>query len=517
MPNAAFPGVSPRERKSAGGWLRRAILFVAGFAALGFLCLVGATNVLLRSDWLSGQINSDPATLFVTYTGARSLVPGRLRFDTLLLRSRDSNIEWEARLEGVSIRVRLLDLLRRRFQAGSVRADVLSFRLRERLERPDATPARLARYPRIAGFREPPLLDPPAPAADPGSPWRVVVDELAVGAVTEIWIDSWHWTGSARLGGGLDLLPGRRAEVFPAELSVGGGTLRFGDREVSRETRGAIRAALPRFETRDYPGNEVWKLMSGMAVLHGSLQGLDFLSAEGDGLRVAGGSGSARIGVVLDGGRGRARVEADARRLVAQVGKRVYRGSARAVVRAREIDFHEGTASFPGTTLVFSDVSLDGAAGDAWDGTFTTPGARLHLTDGSLDARVVARLRDGRPFVALLPPGPPKWLAGLLDLRDFGAEGRVVHTPGRLTISKASVEAGTFLLAGDYRETRRRSWGALLIRKGPLFVGVGLRSSGAAFHILEATEWFEKEGLPGGLRTDQPRDLGELAAKRRRG
>jgi hypothetical protein len=37
----------------------------------------------------------------------------------------------------------------------------------------------------------------------------------------------------------------------------------------------------------------------------------------------------------------------------------------------------------------------------------------------------------------------------------------------------------------------------------------------AVFHILEATAWFENEGRPGGLRTDQPRDLGELAATRR--
>jgi hypothetical protein len=489
-------------------------LGVFGAAALGFLCLLGATNVVLRSNWLSGQINSDPSTFFVTYTGARSLLPGRLRFDTLVLRSRDSNIEWEARLEGVTIRVSLLDLLRRRFGAGSVRADALSFRLRERLEQSEATPLRLARYPRIPGFREPPLRDPPAPAPGAGNPWRIVVDDLAVGVVREIWIDSWHWTGSARLGGGLDLLPGRLAEVFPAELSFAGGTLRFGEREVSRETRGAVRAALPRFETQDYPGNEVWKLMSGMVVLRGALQGLDFLSADGEGLRVAGGVGSARIGVVLDGGRGRARVDVNARGFVAHAGKRVFRSSARAAVRAREIDFHAGTVSFAGTSVALSDLSLDGAAGEAWDGMFTTPDAHLRLTDGSLDARVVARLRDGRPLVAFLPSGPPKWLAGLLDLRGFGAEGRVARTPGRLTISKASLEAGAFSLAGDYRETRRRSWGALLIRKGRLSVGVGIGSSGAAFHILGATEWFEKEGSPGGLRTDQPRDGGKLPAPR---
>jgi hypothetical protein len=198
---------------------------------------------------------------------------------------------------------------------------------------------------------------------------------------------------------------------------------------------------------------------------------------------------------------------------VAQAGKRVLRGSARAVVRARAIDFHDGTVSLSGTSLALSHFSLDGATEEAWDGTFTAPAALLHLTDPSLNARVVARLRDGRPLVALLPPGLPKWLAGFLDLRDLGAEGHIVHVPGRLTISKASLEAGTFFLAGDYREARRRSWGALLIRKGPLSVGVGLQGSGTAVHIVGATEWFEKEGRPGGLRTDQPRDV-ELAATR---
>ncbi|MDL2716270.1 MAG: hypothetical protein PT977_00825 [Acidobacteriota bacterium] len=493
---------------------RRAILGVAGVVALGVVCLVGATNVALKSDWLSARINSDPATLLVTYTRARSFSPGRLRFDTLVIRSRDSNIEWEARLEGVTVSVRLLDLLRRRLGARSVRANTLTFRLRERLERSEATPARLARYPRIAGFGEPPLRDRQNRPAHAGNPWRIVVDDLSVGVVREIWIDSWHWTGTASLGGGLDLFPGHRAEVFPAELSFTGGTLRFGEREAFRETMGTLRAALPRFETQEYPGNEVWKIMSGTVLLRGALRGLDFLSADGEGLRVAGGIGSARIGVVLDGGRGRARVDVDAGRVVAKTGPRVLRGSARTVVHAREIDFREGVVSFSGSTLALSDLSLDGAAGEAWAGSFTTPAARVHLTDGSLDARVVARLRDGRPLVALLPSGPPKWLAGLVDLRDFGAEGHVLHAPGRLTIAKARAEAGTFSLSGDYRQTRRRTWGALLVRKGGLSVGVGL-GSGAAFHISGATEWFESEGRPGGLRTDQPRETGDVAATRR--
>ena len=470
------------------------------------LCLVGATNLVLRSDWLPRQINSDPATLFVTYTGARSLVPGRLRFDTLILRSRDSNIEWEARLEGVSVRVRLFDLLRRRFRAGSVRADALSFRLRERLERPEATPARLARFPRIAGFGEPPLRDPPAPPAPPGDPWIVVVDDLSVGLVREIWIDSWRWTGAARVTGGLFLRPGLEAEVLPSELAVGRGTLHWGEETVSRETTGSVRAALPRFDTQAYPGNEVWKIMSGATSLRGTLDGLAFLAPEGGGPRLApGGAGTIRARVALQGGRGSARLDMEAGAVVVRLGERTVRGAARANVFARRIDFPGGSVAFDGTRIRLRDISLEGAAGAPWSGALEARQARLGLKDGSLDVHLSARLGDGRPLVALVPSGPPRWIAGLLDLRDFEASGRLRASRGFLALSPARAEAGTFSIDADWREARGRRWGALLVRKGVLSLGLGLGENRTSVHLVGAAGWFAEEGRPGGLRTDQPR------------
>jgi hypothetical protein len=487
--------------------LRRAILRVAGSAALGFLCLVGATNLVLRSDWLSGQINSDPATLFVTYTGARSLVPGRLRFDTLILRSRDSNIEWEARLEGASVRVRLSDLLRRRFRAGSVRADALSFRLRERLERPEATPARVARYPRIAGFPDPPLRDPPAPPAPPGDPWRVVVNDLSVGLVREIWIDSWRWTGAARVTGGFFLRPGLEAEVLPSELAVAQGILHWGEETVSRETTGSVRAALPRFDTQAYPGNDVWKIVSGAASLRGTLDALAFLAPAGGGPRLAhGGAGTIRARVALKDGRGSARLDAEATAVVVRLGERMVRGAVRANVFARRIDFPGGSVAFDGTRVRLRDVSLEGAAGAPWSGALETRQARLGFADGSLDAHFSARLGDGRPLVALVPSGPPKWIAGLLDLRDFEAAGRLRASRGFLALSPARAEAGTFSIDADWREARGRRWGALLVRKGALSLGLGLGENGTSIHLVGAAGWFAEEGRAGGLRTDQPRE-----------
>ncbi len=493
--------------------LRTAVLWLASGLCAVLVLVTGATNLVLRSDWLSGQLNEDPAALFVAYSGARSFLPGTLRFESLSLRSRDQNIEWEARLEGVTVRVRLMDLAKRRFHATSVSSERLSFRLRERLEPQLATPVRLARYPQIAGFPEPPLSGP-ASSEGPAHPWRIVVDDLVSRTVDEIWVDSWHWKGTARLEGGFDLLPGRLAEVFPSELSVAAGRLVYGTNEVVRDTRGAVRAALPRFDTQEYPGNEVWKLMSGTAALRGEIRNLEFLSADGEGLRFAGGAGRARLGVVLEDGRGRVRVDADSRGVVVRAGKKVVRGSARVALRARPLDFRAGTAAFDGTSLDLSSVSLDGVPGDSWEGSFTAPRGVLSLKDASLDMEVASRLRDGRPLLSILPPGPPKWLAGLLDLRNFAAAGHVAVSPGRVTISRASAEAGTFHVAADYRKKGSRGWGALLIRKGALSLGLGLQDGGTALHLVGATAWFEGEGRPGGLRTDQPRDSDSTATRR---
>jgi hypothetical protein len=491
---------------------RQVVLGLVGVLCVFLVFVVGATNLVLRSAWLSGQINSDPATLFITYTGARSLVPGHLHFDTLILRSRDSNIEWEARLERVSIRVRLSDLLRRRFRAGSVRADALSFRLRERLERLEATPARLARFPSIAGFGEPPLRDPPAPPAPPGDPWKVAVDDLSVGLVREIWIDSWRWTGTARVTGGLFLRPGLEAEVLPSELAASRGTLHWGEETVSRETTGSVRAALPRFDTQAYPGNEVWKIMSGGVSLRGTLDGLAFLAPPGGGPRLApGGAGTIRARVALHAGRGSARLDAEAPAVVVRLGKRTARGAVRANVFARRIDFPGGSVAFDGTRVRLRDVSLEGAAGAPWSGALETRQARLGLADGSLDAHLSARLGDGRPLVALVPSGPPKWIAGLLDLRDFEASGRLRASRGLLALSPARAEAGTFSIDADWREARGRRWGALLVRKGALSLGLGLKENGTSLHLVGAADWFAEEGRPGGLRTDQARGSGAPA------
>jgi len=124
-------------------------LRAAGWGLLGLFGLavvvVLASNVLLRTPLLRKLVNAKPEELVVEYRGATSWLPGRLSFDSLTLRSRDRNIEFEAALQGVTLRVSLADLVRRRFHTTRLRARTLAFRLRERLTPEEATPARSAR------------------------------------------------------------------------------------------------------------------------------------------------------------------------------------------------------------------------------------------------------------------------------------------------------------------------------------------------------------------------------------
>jgi hypothetical protein len=364
-----------------------------------------------------------------------------------------------------------LDVLRRRFHATRVRARKLEFRLRERLRREEATPARLARYPRIEGFADPPLRQTTPSRSEPaGSPWRVVIDDLTVADVEEIWIDAWKWTGKGRVAGEFELLPGREARVGPARLDVSEGELQHGDSKVAQRTFGAVWCELPRFDTQAYPGNDVWKIMSGGSVLRGDLGGLTFLSPDAGGPALSGGAGSIRERVGLKDGAGKVRVEITAHDVTVREGKRSFSGSARVGIHATAVDFRQGEASLAGTQVVISDVAVGGAPSRPWAATFSAPAARLFFADGSFDVQLTGTLQDARPLVVLMPSGLEKWVAILLDLKDLHVTGRLAAGPSRLALTSLRLSAGDFSLEGDYRSNSGQRHGEFRATKGSLSI-----------------------------------------------
>lgn len=445
-------------------------LGIAGLLGLVVL-IVLATNVLIRTQLLRRLVNSRPEELLVDYRGAASWIPGHLSFDSLTLRSRDRNIEFEAALAGVTFRVSLVDLFRRRFHATRLRGRTLRFRLRERLTPEEATAVRLARYPRIEGYADPPLLPTTPPPPEPAKgPWRIVIDDLEIAGVEEIWIDSWKWTGEGRVTGAFELLPGRQARVGPARLDVAEGTLRYGDSKVAERTRGAVWCDFPRFDSLTRPGNDVWKILSGGSDLEADLGSLALLSSDSGDPRLSGGAGTIRERIRMRDGVGSVRVSVTARDLAVRTGKRQFRGSAQVDIEAPKVDFLQGEASLAGTKVVLSDVSVEGDPDHPWAATFSAPAARLFFLDGSLDTQVVGRLRDARPIVALLPPGLGKWVATLLHLEDLHLTARLAAGPSRLALTSLRLSAGNFSLEGDYRSSPGRKRGDFHVKKGKLSV-----------------------------------------------
>jgi hypothetical protein len=410
----------------------------------------------------------------VEYSGAACWLPGRISLDAVTLRSRDRKTEFEAVLEGVTLRVSLLDIATRRFHVESLRARALSFKLRELLTPAEATPERVARYPRIEGFADPPLLPTsPRPPASGLDPWRIVIDDLAVTGVREIWIDSWRWKGAGQVTGSFEILPGREARVGPARLEVAGGALKHGASIVARRTAGAVWCELPRFQNDAYPGNEVWKIMSGGSDLRADLLSLAVLLPAS-----SGGAGMISNRIELKDGVGSVRVEARVHGVRLRRGERTFRGTAHIDVKAPRVDFRRGEASLAGTKVVVTDVTVEGRGAPGWGATFLAPAARLGFADGSFDGQVVGSLRDARPVVALMPSGLPKLIAGLLRLKDLELTGLLAGGPSRFALTSLRLSAGNFSLVGSYRSSAGRARGDFRARKGPFSVRFSVPKGG---------------------------------------
>ncbi len=152
--------------------LRRAP-FVVIAAVLGLWALYAiAGNVLLRTTLLRDWLDSNEDKLKVEYDSAWTWLPGRVHVRGLSLRFQDSNVQMLLELERANIYVDPFALARRTFHATHVDADGARLLFRHKLTHLEGNEGRVAAYPRIPGFADPPLKSaaPSKPSAAPA--WR---------------------------------------------------------------------------------------------------------------------------------------------------------------------------------------------------------------------------------------------------------------------------------------------------------------------------------------------------------
>lgn len=220
---AAFAAVATRRPIA-----RLVVALAASVLAVALLYLAGM-NVFLRTRLFRDAVSAEGGSLRVEYASAYSSWWGRIHAEGLVIRGRDSNVEWVLAIDHCDFRESFFDLLRRRFHASHVRGTGLTFRVRQRLEA--VTPA-AAMLPPVPGFLDPPRADVgPQPAALSDADynlWSIQLDDVVAEHVRELWVDTVRLTGDLRIEGRWFFKPLRWLDVGPATLDLRSVTARYG-------------------------------------------------------------------------------------------------------------------------------------------------------------------------------------------------------------------------------------------------------------------------------------------------
>jgi hypothetical protein len=228
-------------------------------------------NVALLTPLLQKLVKSDDIS--VRYDWAYSLWPGHVVVRNLNVRVQDHNIQFLVGIERGSLDVSLHELLRKRFHAVRVDADNVSYRMRHKLSRVGKEGPRLAAYPPIEGFSDPPLFEEPPSPEIPDKDyhlWDVRVEDVTA-KVKEIWILEYRYLGAGLARGNFHVKPARWYEVYPASLELDGGALTLGTAEVARKAEATIDCRVDGSDPRKLSGLEPFRNIH--AGIHGRFEG----------------------------------------------------------------------------------------------------------------------------------------------------------------------------------------------------------------------------------------------------
>lgn len=246
-------------------------------------------NLLLLTPLLRSLASSSD-DLKVNYQWAVSPWPGRVEFSKLALRVQDYNIQAAIDVEHGQVDIDLLPLLNRKFHALWVDVQGVDFRMRHKLSKVGDQGPRLAGYPRIAEFSDPPLFvgPDPGPVSDFNNRlWEIQLQDV-VAQLAQVWILEYRFRGQGVAMGGFLLRPGRYCEVPPSSLELNG-SLSLAQTVVASEAQLHLEANVRGFDPRQVSGLEPFRNVKGSVV--GQLDGMD-LSFVNVYLKGAGGAGA---------------------------------------------------------------------------------------------------------------------------------------------------------------------------------------------------------------------------------
>src|SRR6478609_4075164 len=297
----------------------RDLTIVLGRVVAVLFCLelayVAIGNLLLRTQAIQSAVGSSEG-FSLEFGKAYTLLPGRAHVRDLALRIEDYNVQFEVALDEADVEIALTELPFKKFHVTKLEAKGTRFRMRHKLLSVGEDAERVAAFPKIKGFADPPYyqgVSPPSVGDQEAEHdlWKIHIEHVQA-AVSELWVMEYRYRGAGRARGSFAVHPTRWVQVEPAELWLDGGALTLGDHLVAAQTTGKITCDIPDMHVKDSDGAQVLKDIS--ATIFADLKGgkLDFLQAY-----------LARLGSARYGGNAEFRLSLNIARGVVQPGSRV--------------------------------------------------------------------------------------------------------------------------------------------------------------------------------------------------
>lgn len=239
-----------------------------------------AGNVVVRSQLIKKAVASAEG-FALDYGRAYTLWPGHVRVTDLSLRIEDYNVQFEVALGDASVDIDLLRLPFKEFRVTRLDASGVRFRMRHKIITVGDDAERVAAYPPIRGFADPPyyrgVRPPPIPDAEYDL-WALRIENVTA-RVSELWVMEHRLRGEAFASGSFVVKPARWVQVQPAALDVASGKLTLGEHLVAGLVRGRISCDIPDMRVQEREGAQVFKDISAGIQLSLAEGKLDFLSA----------------------------------------------------------------------------------------------------------------------------------------------------------------------------------------------------------------------------------------------
>jgi hypothetical protein len=456
---------SGRRADGRALWLRAARSAAWAVAAAWALWIV-AVQVFLWTPLLRHLINSQWPSVHVEYRFAWSVFPSAVHVRGLVITAQDDHLQWRLGIDEARVRFAVGQLPARIFHVTRVRADGVTFALRQRLVERDAKGANLVGLPRIEGYPAVPLQQVGPEDETPDSRYRlfsVWLENVQGENVRQIWIDRFRLEGKMQVAGAFYLKPMRQVLIAPAELALSGSTLTYSGGRVAEALEGKLRVQLDPLDPRELTPERFFRALGVEARLRGQVD--DLVDARG--------SGEAALALSLAAGRVRqgsafdlslANVSADEVRAAHMEAHLRADPGLQATLAIRD-------ARAGGTVLASAELKAKGEQPDL--GQPRLPSfVSVDLGGGRIaDARALAgwlgaggKVEQGHGTFAAHLEGPPERMAGWANasLEELRVRARDVDVDGNATVD-ATVRALDLRRGADLSGTRIEVSGARLV------------------------------------------------------